>query len=84
MRALSQPRPITAKGETIRIYNRGQQVLSLQVGNPNGDFYLHEQQVHLSPKQSVELPKDHVRMDQINNLAARGMLSITYDSQSDK
>jgi hypothetical protein len=68
--------------DIIRIYNRGVQTVSLQVKPPNGDFYLHEQQVHVAPGKSVMLPKDHVRMDQVVNLAARGMLKVTYDSET--
>ncbi len=68
-------------GHIIRIVNRSLQTIPIQVGPPNGDFYLSEQQIHLGRGQSVELPKDHVRMDQVNNLKARGMLSVTFDSQ---
>lgn len=68
--------------EVIRIHNRGHQAIPIQVKPPKGDFYLHEQQVHLHSGKSILLPKDHVRMDQVINLAARGMLRVTYDSEA--
>ncbi len=73
----SRPRQQT---ETVRLYNRGNQMLSIQVKPLNGDFYLHEQQVHLCPGKSVLLPKEYLRMEQITNLSARGLLKTTYDS----
>lgn len=66
--------------EVIRIYNKGKQTIPLQVKPPKGDFYLHEQQIHLRPGKSVLLPKEHVRMDQVTNLTAKGMLKTTFDS----
>lgn len=68
--------------EVVRIYNRGKQAVPLQVRPPQGDFYLTEQQVHLIPGKSVLLPKDHLRMEQVTNLAARGVLKVTYDSEA--
>lgn len=70
------------RSESIRLYNRGKQMLPIQVCPPKGDFYLHEQQVRLAPGKSVLLPKDHLRMEQVTNLAARGLLKVTYDSES--
>lgn len=64
--------------EMIRIYNSGKQVIPLQVKPPKGDFFLHEQQVRIMPGKSVLLPKDHVLMDQVKNLSARGMLKVTH------
>ena len=69
------------RSELIRIHNKSKQVLPLQVKPPQGDFYLHEQQVHLRPGKTVMLPKDHLRMEQITNLAARGALRVIYDSE---
>jgi len=68
--------------EVVRIYNKGRQTLPIQVRPPQGDFYLHEQQVHLHPGKSVLLPKDHLRMEQVTNLSARGVLKVTYDSET--
>lgn len=76
--ATTRPRTQT---EVVRIYNRGKQTIPIQVRPPNGDFYLHEQQVYLQPGKSVMLPKDHLLMDQVTNLSGRGMLQITYDSE---
>lgn len=72
----------TKRTEVIRVYNRSRQTLPLQVKPPGGDFYLHEQQIHLQPGKSVMVPKDHLRMDQVMNLAARGILKVTYDSET--
>ena len=70
------------RAEVVRVYNRGRQTIPLQVRPPGGDFFLTEQQVHLAPGKSVLLPKDHLRMDQVTNLAARGVLKVTYDSET--
>lgn len=69
--------------EFVRVYNRGKQMIPLNVRPPKGDFYLHEQQVHLRPGKSVTLPKEHLRMEQVTNLTARGMLKTTYDSSAE-
>jgi hypothetical protein len=69
------------KSHTIRVYNSGKQQLALQMRAPNSDFFSNEQQVRLSPGQDAELPKSHVRMEQINNLKARGLLKVLYDSE---
>lgn len=66
----------------LRIYNKGKQTVPIQVKPPKGDFYLHEQQVYLRPGKNVTLPKDHLRMEQIQNLAARGVLQILHDSEA--
>lgn len=73
-----------AKGETIRVYNRSQQTVPLQVKPPGGDFFLHEQVVHLRPGKSVRLPKSFVNEPQIQNLQKRRILQIIYDSESAK
>lgn len=67
---------------TIKVYNCSQQTIPLQVKTPNGDFFRDEQQVRLLSGQDVELPKDCVMMDQITNLQAKGMVKITFDSES--
>lgn len=66
----------------MRLANIGKQLIRLQVKPPQGDFYLHEQQVDLRPGGNVLLPKDHLRMDQIRNLQGRRMLRIEYDSEN--
>lgn len=73
-----------ARTEVIRILNRSRQMVPLQVRPPDGDFFLHEQQVFLQPGKSVLLPKDHVRMEQITNLKARGVIQTIYDSESER
>lgn len=72
----------TKRVEVIRVYNRSKQSIPLQVRPPHGDFYLHEQQVYIVPGKSVMLPKDHVLMAQIANLQGRGMLKVTFDSET--
>lgn len=66
--------------EFIRLSNRSTQTIPIQAKPPGGDFYLHEQQIHLRPGKSVVLPRDHVLNDQIVNLVARGYLRITADA----
>lgn len=67
---------------TVRLLNTSQQLIKLQVKPPDGDFYLHEQQVSLRSGQDVLLPKDHLRPEQIKNLQARGALKMVYDSEA--
>jgi hypothetical protein len=69
------------KSHTIRVYNSGKQQLALQLRAPGSDFFSNEQQVRLNPGQDAELPKSHVRMEQITNLKVRGLLKIVYDSE---
>lgn len=66
----------------IRITNSSKQTIPLQARPPKGDFFLHEQQVYIAPGKSVELPKDYVIADQIDNLKARGMLRVTFDGEA--
>ena len=66
----------------VRLLNTSHQLLRLQVKPPEGDFYLHEQQVCLRPGQDAMLPKDHLRLEQIKNLQARGVLRVVYDSET--
>jgi hypothetical protein len=68
------------KSEMVRLYNSSKQMIPLQVRVPGGDFYRSEHQVRLNPGNDVQLPKSHLRVDQIENLQRRGMLKILYDS----
>ena len=70
------------KTHTQRLLNSSRQLVKIQVKPPQGDFYLHEQQVSLRPGQSTLLPKDHLRPEQIHNLQARGVLKVIYDSET--
>jgi 23S rRNA A2030 N6-methylase RlmJ len=76
------PKPIEVvnqdkrSSETIRVYNKSPQLISLQVRPPNSDFYINEQQVHLHPKKSAILPKDYVIEEQLSNLQARGFVQV--------
>lgn len=70
-----------SRTEIVRIHNRSRQRVSIQVKPPDGDFFMHEQQVHLTKGKSVLLPKNHLRMEQITNLKARGVLKVVYDSE---
>lgn len=73
---------MATKSHVIRVYNSSNQLISLQVRSPNGDFYTSEQQVRITPNQSVVLPKSHVRLDQVENLQKRGMIKVVYDSEA--
>jgi hypothetical protein len=52
------------------------QTIGLQVKPPKGDFYLDEQQVRLSPGDSVVVPKDHLLWSQIENCKAKKQLRV--------
>ena len=69
------------KSHVVRIYNNSRQLISLQVRSPGSDFYTNEQQVRIQPNHDVLLPKSHLRDDQINNLKARGLIKVVYDSE---
>jgi hypothetical protein len=64
----------------INIYNNSAQMIPIQVRIPGGDFYTSEQQVRLNPGKNVQLPKSHVRMDQVENLQKRGIIKVLYNS----
>lgn len=66
----------------LRLYNNSKQVLNIQVRAPNSDFYRNESQIRLMPMKDVTLPKSHVNKEQIQNLVARRLLKITYDSDA--
>lgn len=70
------------KSHVIRVYNCSNQLIPLQIRVPNSDFYTNEQQVRLMPNSdSVLLPKSLLRMEQINNLKARRLIKVIYDSE---
>lgn len=70
------------KSHVIRIYNSSKQMIPIQLRAPGGDFYTSEQQVRLNPKTDVQLPKSHLRMDQIENLQKKGLIRVVYDSET--
>ena len=70
------------KTEVIRILNISKQTIRLQVKPPEGDFFLHEQQVGIAPGKFVTLPKDHLIETQINNLRANRFIKVVYDSEA--
>jgi len=65
-----------ARTATVRILNISQQIISLQVKKPGGDFFVHEQQVRLNPNQHVLLPKNHLNESQIGNLRKSRMIRV--------
>jgi hypothetical protein len=69
------------KTHIATIYNCSKQMIPLQVRPPGSDFYTNEQQIRLMPGQDVQLPKTYIRQEQIDNLCARGMIKVVYDSQ---
>lgn len=71
-----------SKTHVVRIYNKSKQMIALQARAPGSEFYRNEQQVRIMPGKSVMLPKAHIMPDQITNLQARGMIAVTYDSES--
>ncbi len=72
------------KSAVVRLYNRSRQLISIQVKPPKGDFYMHEQTVHLHPKKTVTLPKSHLNHDQISNLQKKRIIQVLFDSESRK
>ena len=70
-----------SKSDVIRVYNRSKQTIPLQVKPPRGDFFLHEQAVHLGPGKTVKLPKSYVNSSQIENLQRRREIQVIYDSE---
>ena len=69
-------------GHTITVYNRGRQVIPLQVKPPGGDFFLHEQTVHLHPGKHVTIPKSYANSSQIKNLQAKRQIQILADTET--
>ena len=70
------------KSAMVRVYNSSKQMIPLQLRPPNSDFYSSEQQVRLKPGQDAQLPKSHLRMEQINNLQARRLIRVVSDSET--
>lgn len=66
--------------ETVKIYNCSKQLVSIQAMPEGGDFYLHEQQIHLQSGKDVVLPANCVRMKQLDSLRSKGM--IKYNKYS--
>lgn len=66
----------------ILIQNKTKQQIGIQVKPPNGDFYLEERQIKLSPigkkGSTFKVPKNHLNLSQIENFKARGIIS-TYE-----
>jgi len=71
-----------SKTAIVRLYNCSKQMISIQAKPPGGDFYLHEQQVRLSPGKYVDLPKSYLREAQVQNLCKSRHLKVIYDSEA--
>jgi hypothetical protein len=65
------------KSEIVTIENCSRQALKFQIRPPKSDFFLHEQQVRLSPGKRVEVPKDYLIWAQVENCKARGLIKTT-------
>lgn len=70
------------KSPMITLYNCSRQMIPLQVRAPGSDFYTNEQQIRLGSGKTVTLPKSHVRLEQIDNLRKRRILSVVHDDAS--
>lgn len=66
----------------VSIYNKSAQTLGIETCPPNGDFFLHRQQIQLLPKKHVQLPKSYLNKKQIENLQKKGFIKIIYDSEA--
>ncbi len=66
----------------IKITNKSRQIISINVKAPKGDFYMSTQDIRLgvagSKGSSVIIPKSHANISQIENLAARGIISYNF------
>lgn len=60
------------------VTNISKQMIQLQMRPPRGDFYADERQIRLLPGKSVEIPSDYILAPQIENLMARGHISVSY------
>lgn len=58
----------------ITITNTSNQMVTIQVRPPNGDFFLHERQARILPKKSITVSRDYVNQGQIENLKARQLI----------
>ncbi len=65
----------------ITVSNRSKQTIALQVRRKGGDFFLEEYQLRLRPRglkgSHTTVPKNYLNWSQVENLAGRGMLSVT-------
>jgi hypothetical protein len=68
------------KSAVVRIYNKSNQTIPIQLCPPDGDFFLHQQCVYVRAKQTVTVPKSYLNEDQIKNLQMRRELQILFDS----
>lgn len=66
----------------VMIYNKSTQTLGIDSCPPNGDFYLHRQQIQLRPKKHVKMPKSYLNEKQITNLQKKGFIQVMYDSEA--
>ena len=71
---------MSSNNPTITIQNKTKQQVSIQVKPPNGDFFIEERQIRLSPvgkKGSIYvIAKNFLNLSQIQNYKAKGIVSI--------
>lgn len=65
---------------TIGIYNASKQTIPLQAKPPNGDFFLHEQQIRIPKGKTVYIQSSYLLADQVKNLQAKGIIKVIYNS----
>lgn len=53
---------------TVTITNCSKQMIPLSVMPPNGDFYVHGQNIYLGPGKSTTIPESYLNQEQIKNL----------------
>jgi hypothetical protein len=66
-----------AESDELIITNKQKQSIPINVSPPNGDFFAEQKQYWLHKNKSVTLPKRYLNMSQINNLKAKGVLSVS-------
>ena len=62
--------------KTYVITNVSKQSIPIQVRRPGGDFYRDEQQIRISPGETVRLPETVVMQHQLDNCRARHELHV--------
>lgn len=69
--------------QDVVIANRSKQLIVIEACPPNGDFYLHRQNIYLRPNKSMTIGESYINENQIRNLQARGQISVTYKKHDD-
>jgi hypothetical protein len=64
------------KAEMLTVYNPRGQAVPLQIRDPEKDFYVSEQTIHLGPGKRYTDYAHMFNRDQIENLSTKGMIRV--------